>query len=275
MKKWHVFAIASLLAATPALAETMTNDSVIGLSAAGLGDDVIVAKIKASDASFDLSTLALTGLKAKGLSNAVITAMIERSSAKEQSAQSIDSPDPMVPHPIGLYLLDDSVAPPKMIKVDPSGSSQVKIGNTLGYAFSYGIAPMTVKVSLNGEAAHIVVPSHRPIFYLFTAQSQQHQGAFNPYSMMANAAFWTISSPNEFSLARLIPKSGHREAKIGNYSVTGAQTGVMDKDRVEFKYETIKDGVFKVTTSEPIGPGEYAFVKGVATVAIVFDFSVR
>jgi hypothetical protein len=61
----------------------------------------------------------------------------------------------------------------------------------------------------------------------------------------------------------------------GREAVTRVKTGVMDKDSVEFRYETIKNGVFKVTLAAPMSPGEYAFVKGAGVASSVFDFSVR
>lgn len=88
----------------------------------------------------------------------------------------------MLTHPMGIYLLDDSAKPAKMVKIDASESSQMKIGNTLGYAFSYGIAPITMKVSLNGDTAHVVSNNHQPVFYVFAAQSLQNQTTFNPYT---------------------------------------------------------------------------------------------
>jgi hypothetical protein len=55
----------------------LTNDMVMRLVAAQLGDAVIVSKIKASQCNFDTSTDALVKLKQAGASNAVLQAMIE------------------------------------------------------------------------------------------------------------------------------------------------------------------------------------------------------
>ncbi len=57
-------------------AETLNNASVIQLHKVGLGDPVIVEKIKASTCQFDISVDALKNLKEAGLSDAVIQAMI-------------------------------------------------------------------------------------------------------------------------------------------------------------------------------------------------------
>jgi hypothetical protein len=58
---------------------TLTNDEVVKLVAAELGDEIVVAKIKnAAIVKLDLTTDALLALKADKVSNAVIKAMIER-----------------------------------------------------------------------------------------------------------------------------------------------------------------------------------------------------
>ncbi len=63
-----IAAFGCLLAAGAAQAEMLTNDSVIQLAEIGLGDEALIAKIKTSENTFDVSTDALVALKGKGLS---------------------------------------------------------------------------------------------------------------------------------------------------------------------------------------------------------------
>ena len=58
-------------------ADVLTNDAVVAMVKSGLGDEVVVSKIKISQNQFDLSTQALLRLKEDGVSPAVIKAMIE------------------------------------------------------------------------------------------------------------------------------------------------------------------------------------------------------
>ncbi len=55
----------------------MTNEDVIKLASGGVSDDVIIAKIKNSQAAFSLDTDALVALKKAGVSDRVVTAMME------------------------------------------------------------------------------------------------------------------------------------------------------------------------------------------------------
>lgn len=66
--------------------ETLNNASVIQLQALGLGDDVVVEKIRASKCNFDTSADALQKLKDAKVSAAVILAMI-----KSQAPASVSS----------------------------------------------------------------------------------------------------------------------------------------------------------------------------------------
>jgi hypothetical protein len=74
--------ILACLLVVAALAQTaLTNDSIIKMVKAGLGDDLVVSTIKAQPAKFTTSTDDLIALKGAGVSDKVIAAMIERASA--------------------------------------------------------------------------------------------------------------------------------------------------------------------------------------------------
>jgi hypothetical protein len=70
-------------------------------------------------------------------------------------------------------------------------------------------------------------------------------------------------------------------------NIGGAKAGVMDKDRIGFSYDQQSPGVFKISITQPLAPGEYAFLysvsagsgvgitSGGAMAARVFDFAVQ
>jgi hypothetical protein len=68
-------------AATPAPTATtgskLTNADILSLKAAGLGDDVIVAKVETSPHDFNLGAPALVALKQGGISDRVISATLK------------------------------------------------------------------------------------------------------------------------------------------------------------------------------------------------------
>jgi hypothetical protein len=277
MLRMTVAAMALAIAA-PAFAETLTVDSVIALSEAGIGDEAVIAKIKSSGTHFDLTTDQMLMLKSKGVSGPVIAAMLSNSAAAAP-AMSMDSPDPLVPHPAGVYLLSSTGAGRKMQRIDPTITNQAKTGGIIGYAFTGGIASMSIKAAIQNEAARVRTQAGRPSFYFFFDES-------NPDAARGNTAWAagttaTVSSPSEFTLIRLTKKDGRREARVGSTNIGGTKTGVMDKDRLVFDYEMVRPGVFRVTPTQELAAGEYGFIYSIsgggsagAMTARIFDFGV-
>jgi len=266
---------------SPVLAETLTTDSIITLSSMGLGDEAIIAKIKASGTKFDLTTDQMIMLKKQGVTGPVIAAMLSAGSdgGNAVQAMSMDSPDPMVPHPAGVYLLADSLPEPKMQRIDATVTNQAKTGGIFGYALTGGLASMSVKAALQNETARVKT-HNKPYFFFFFDESNALDNRANGTWAAGTAA--TVTSPNEFTLIRLTRKEGRREARVGSVNIAGAKSGVMDKDRLAFDYKLVRPGVFKAKAAEPLPPGEYGFFyaiagsgAGGAMTARVFDFSVE
>lgn len=281
-----LIALATALAVwsgTAAHAETLTNESVVGMSKAGLGAESMVAKIRNSVTKFDLSTDGLVALKRDNVPDPVIAAMLNASSTPlVTSSAAVDStsPDPSAQHGSGIYLMVDRASGPRMQRIDALASSQVKTTGILGYAFTYGIAKVNVKTVLPNTSARVVTSNNRPVFYFYFDQASMS------LSRNAPSAFWggSVTSPNEFTLERLQVTGGHREAVLGQFNITGLKAGVMDKARVAFDYEDVSPGVFKVVPQVELPPGEYGFIYstgagsgayGGAQNAKIFDFSVQ
>jgi len=267
----------------PAHAETLTNDSVIAMSKAGLGPDAIIAKIRTSANTFDLSTEQLIALKQQNVPDAVIAAMLNASAgaAVSASAASVsDSPDPRAPHASGIYLLDSGVTPLRMQRMDATIANQTKTTGVLAYAFTYGLAPVRIKTVLPNPTARIKTSLARPVFYFYFDQASASLSGSPVGGVWLPGA---VTSPNEFSLVRFEVDDGNREAVLGQFNITGMKTGVMDKARVEFGYDDVSPGVFKVTPDADLPPGEYGFVYSITNTgggfggsasARIFDFEI-
>lgn len=281
---------AAMLAPAKASAETLNNDSVVALVAAGLGDEAVIAKIKASPAQYKLSTDDLIALKKSGVSGPVIAAMIEAGSQGITSAKasmSADSPDPLVPHPSGIYMLMESAQPARMARIDPTISNQSKTGGILGYAFTGGIASLSIKAVIPNVSARIVSGKTRPTFYFYFDEANRSLSQAGTPSLWLAGPATAITSPNEFSLIQFDVKKDRRETRVGSMNLGGAKSGVMDKDRIAFDYEQVAPGVFKVTPKGDLSAGEYGFLYSVSAGsgpgmwgggtggARIFDFAVR
>jgi hypothetical protein len=264
-------------AQSPALVgEQLTNDTIISLVKAGLGPETVVAKINATKGSYDTSTNALIQLKQAGVPDPVIAAMLNRSKSPVLTGAVADNtnPDPMVPHSPGIYVLDGRGAG-RMTKIDPTVSNQTKTSNIWGYAFSYGLSSAKLKMVIPNACARVKAVGRRPTFYFYFNQSGP-LAAMADFSMSFAA---TTSSPSEFSLVRFDEKKDHREAAVASIGLASFKAGVSDKARVPFTYDDIAPGVFKVSPTADLVPGEYGFIismgAGTGMVARIFDFAVN
>lgn len=264
------------LLSVPLAAASLTSDEIILLSKMNLGDDAIIAKIKADGVTFNLSTEQMLDLKSKGVLNAVIAAMVSTSIPNTASEMSMDSPDPNVQHPAGIYLLQNGENKQRMLRIDATSSSQMKTGGIFGYALTGGIASMSMKVSIPGARARAKSRAIRPTFYFFFNQAQQRAAAS---SFLAST--YLGGSPAEFNLVKLQSKNKIREAKVGKVNIGGTKMGVMDEDRIEFDYEMVRSGVYRVTVRQDLKVGEYGFLYTIgggqagAAGARIFDFGVE
>jgi hypothetical protein len=262
--KTAITALAMALS-TPAFAETLNNDSVISLISAGLGDDVVIAKIKSSSTNFELSTDTVINLKKQGVSGPVLAAMITASAAAERPAMSLDSPDPMVPHPSGIYLAGAE----KMTRIESTTTRQARTSGMLGAMLTYGLSGMRIKAGVSGSNAKVITNEPRPVFYFYFDQADQGLGATGG----------SVTSPQEFSLIKFEIKKDLREAVIGSAGIGGTKAGFRDKDQHDFEVSQISPGVYKIMPAQPLSAGEYGFISGgvgsgANATFRVFDFAV-
>lgn len=104
----------------------------------GLGDDVIIARIKASATKFELSDDNLAKLKKSGVSDAVVAAMI-------QSTQLT----------IPKVMIDGNPVEVRTI-------GEQKVGGRLGHTVSLGIMSVKNKAYLQGQHASLIA-SRKPV----------------------------------------------------------------------------------------------------------------
>ncbi len=251
--------------------EILTNQSVVTMTAAGLPDEVIIAKIKSSRTNFDLSTPALAKLTDAKVSSAIMKAMIEAkpsdtaaTAATTTSAPAImDSEDPMAPHDPGVYLLTTTPdGKRKMVFIDRAGAGREKMHG--------GFFTASRKAEIPGPRAAVRASNGNPVFYMY----------FPSTSGIGDER--SISSPAQFSLLVLEDKKDHRETAVAKvHAFSGVSYGNDAKKTNLFTSERIRPYAYKVTPSENLKPGEYAFI-ATTTMAgsaqganvVIYDFGV-
>lgn len=231
----------------------LSNDDIIKMVQLKFGDGVIVAKIESSSSDFDTSMDALTKLKAAGVSDAVMQAMIAAGEPGGCEAPptplSGPSTDPNAEHNPGIYLYQQNADGRQMTPLKPRAygtrNSWILAGLTFSIAKSHWIA------TIPGSKSPIRVSESRPTFYFYFGPNRE------PCSW--RALFERRYSPDLFTLARFDSKTSDRELVIGEWGTHIAKTGVALKSVVDFDFEKIAPGIYKIIPHADLPPGEYGF----------------
>jgi hypothetical protein len=120
------------------LESDVDNARIIEMTHKGLGDDVIIARIKASATKFSLTDDDLATLKKSGVSDAVVAAMI-------QSTQLMIPKVTIDGNPVGVRTIGEQ-----------------KVGGRLGHAVTMGIKSVKNKAYLQGQHASLIA-SRNPV----------------------------------------------------------------------------------------------------------------
>ena len=261
-------AVLVVATASPARSQTgaLTNNDIIQLAAADIGDELIVATIRGATAvDFDLDPAGLIGLKTNGLSDTVLAAMIERNVAGAGRGSTIDPAapapsageaapaDPGVPAP-GIYLVRRDGGRTLLEPTNFSAGS----GSRWRSALTFGIGKDQSKASVPNERAVIRTTQQRPTF-LFVLPAADHGGALENSGGGWFGAGSGISSPNQFALAQFFEEEGRREMVVGESNSFGARSGPDPDALVPFTFDRRGPGIYEVTPSEDLGLGEFCF----------------
>lgn len=269
--------------------QALNNDAVVKLVKAGLSDDLIVSTINASPGIYDTSTSGLISLKSAGVSDKVVEAILGKAAStahnsaatalQPNQAVSADPNNPDSAHDAGIYTFNEAPSGHKMAMLEPSVYGGGKTGGFFASAMTYGIAKAKVKAIIRGAHSNTRITDAKTIFYFYF--EEKSAGLSNSSSI-----FGGTSTPNEYTLLRFDVKKSTRETTIGKFSEWGGSSGNDEKATVPFAYVKLRPGVYKVTPSSPLKPGEYGFVApGIMAVATpyggaagssgrVFDFGV-
>jgi hypothetical protein len=256
-----------VLAAVPlgAQAQTFDNHSVITLHKAGLGADVITAKIRALPCNYDISTDGLIALKTAGIGQDVIVEMVQKCTGSAR-AQGIgtNSGDPLIKHEPGIYLAADQAGSAKLTPLHPAASAGIKMTGNGSLLFPYA-----AKLTVAQQQAQVVSPSARPIFYFYFDTDDRRVNTFGTVSSQA------AQSPNEFSLVRFRTEKGVRQFVIGRVQPLVEVLGVDPKNAIAFAMAEVGDGIFRITLPSDLAPGEYGFIlPGEKSHFRIYDFSI-
>jgi len=249
--------------------EVLTNDSVISMVKGGLGEAVVLARIRSSPANFDTSTNSLLALKKAGVSDKVIEAMVSapRSGA---AAAAPAAPTPAAPSA-------GTSAPPPSVSASARSSAGGAAANLprdsifhLNGAKYVEMQPQVVEIEISNAVfsskSDVVLGGRRAEYRITDRQPQ----------------FYSYFAPTEALLVKLKPgdKKNDRNLKMGSggYHPYGGSSrmGIRSEDRIAVKSEREANGFYRISPSNPLPSGEYGFIvlSGATAGGRMFDFGV-
>lgn len=243
-----LFVIVLLSFPTPSVlaAEILTNDTIVTMVKAGLGEDLIMSKIRISQHQFDLSTSSILQLKSQGVSEKIIQAMMEASAKQgppDQSVPQAGTSSPTAPVP---------TLPPGMIL--GTSSLYVRLGDR-----SVEMPPVVAEVQ------HSLKKHFIPFYF---GPGDMWHYVRGPKSVVRltsrKPVFHTRVNPSGFLLTKL----SYEPNKDIRYVVS---TGGTYRNTVPFSIGKKPDESFELSPKGELEPGEYAFVH----LGTFFDFGVE
>jgi hypothetical protein len=227
------------------LNKRITNKDVIDMTALGISDDVIIAKIRSAAAGgtlqFDTSIDSLKELKAAKVSDEVIKVMINPAppAASVVVAATPITNDPNLPPPeVGVYWKNGNA----FDRVEGQAISQAKVGGKAGSMFTYGMRNEHWDAYLDGPQSKNVIQDRLPVFYIYVPDG---------------------ASSSDFVLISLEKKGNRREFQIGSFGgITGGKSGVKREKEIPFTAEHAGIRTYKLKLGAAMHPGEYAFFMG-------------
>lgn len=248
-----LLAILSIYTCAQSQDEILTNQTIIQLTKIGLQPSVIISKINSSQTNFDVSTDALINLGNNSVSAEVINEMMKVHSKNKSSELSMkDANNPFAMHAPGIYYYNPNDPEKQLRKVDPT-----VVGSTETHSASYyGFGGGGSKSNISGGESKFRIYETTPTFFFYFEENS------NP--LMSNWWFATATSPNEFALVKLDASKKSRSFQTGRVSAgggySGGTSGIPEKVKLPFEYNEISTGIYQVTFTSPLKPGEYCFV---------------
>lgn len=244
----------------------LSNANVVRMISAGLGDSLVVAKIRQSpEANFDLEVDDLIDLKSKGVSEEVVQAMLEWSSPSvfDNTSSPAGSAGTSTASQIGFMQEDLGYETIRVALETSEGEQRLRVQR--GEFSTTGMGMMTF-VNYPGLHSRIRTSDHRPRL-LVKSRSQLTGGRY----FLAK-----LDSDTDDGIRSLKVSSakGRFKAMFGNSSK------MLEPDRdwtVPYDVEEMGADLWRVVPKEELEPGEYGWYVDLgagAQQATIFDFGV-
>jgi hypothetical protein len=207
-------------------------------------------------------------LKGGRLPENVISEMVRRCAKVDQQqglAGDDSSADPRARHSPGIYMMADWLPQPKPSVLRPSKASGVKVSGNRSILF-----PCVSKNGLSGHQQPNRV-SKAIAQFLFTSIVPTTKSAVLLWEVPR-----PLSRPMNLISSTLKVKGSERELVTGKMTAYSGSRGLDSKYTLPVTTTEMFGGIFRVSGTENLAPGEYALIfKGASGGARIYDFSIK
>jgi len=243
-----ILAGAAILLSVCVAQTALTNDSIIKMVKAGLGDDIVVSTIKAQPAQFATAPDDLIALKKAGVTDKIIGAIIEKAAATPAPAVAPGSANPLV-----------AAAAPATAGAAPTPAPLVsEIGVYYNKAGTWAdLAPEIVNFKTGGVLKSVATAT------IVKGDVNGHiNGLHSPNQLKTPVELLVYTAEGvaitEYQMLRLRDQKDAREFRTVTGGVLHASGGAT-RDLVSFENRKVAPRTYQITLSN-FGPGEYGLL---------------
>ena len=218
--------------------EILTNESILKLCKAGLGEDTIVGMVKGQPSKFSLNSDDIIALKDGGVTEKVLTAMVVKGAGEVGPKVDVPKPDStlmtkdgiLLPDELGVYRLKDG----KYVSITPE---LLNLRTARGAQLLVGIA---AAAKLNG--------------WVTQQHSQTHLGPDTDFVVKLPEG----TDPAEYVCLKFEVKSDRREVELARGRIN-MSTGTQ-RSAVPFSSEKLAKQIYRLKFGGAFKGGEYGLL---------------
>ncbi len=238
--------------------QEITNDSIIQMTKAGLGDPLIVQSINATPSRFSTTTDDLIALKRAGVSERVLGAMV----AKNGTPPPTKSPSPTPDRRQKLDMGDAPSTPP--LPAVPADFSLEGVEDTGVYYKAHDGKWVAIEPELMNFRSGGALKSYGTDHLIKEDKNGHLMGPTSPLALTRSTPILLYmpggSSAIEYLLLRLRPGAQKsREFRSETGGVFHSSTGAT-RDRVVFSPTRISRQIYTFNLPDEVGKGEYGIL---------------
>jgi hypothetical protein len=217
--------------------QALTNDSILKMVKAGLGEDTIVSMIQSQPGSYTVNPDSMVALKQAGVSDKELAAMVAKGTTQTVStaaaAPPVDTTAAFYDNlDIGVYLKLKG----EWVSV-ASETVNWKTGGVLKHFASQGMVKEDVNGHLNGASSNTKI--------------------FSPVEILIKTQDGVEAT--DYQLVHLHANSDNREFRTKTGGVFH-ESGGATKDNVAFEQKKIAKHTYEITFVTPLVAGQYGFL---------------